>query len=72
MKNLSSNIKKLRTRDGKSQAELAQEIGCTTKLISDWEQGRRQPSLEKLLKLVDIFDVTLDQLVKHRLELALV
>jgi DNA-binding transcriptional regulator YiaG len=47
-------IKHYRKLLGLSQHKLAVEIGVTTSTVSNWEQGRREPSplALKLLKLM--------------------
>lgn len=36
-------IKDFRTRNGLTQAGLAEILGCPKKTVQDWEQGRSQP-----------------------------
>jgi putative transcriptional regulator len=47
-------IKKLRHREGVSQAVLAQHLNVDTKLVGEWERGEKEPSGPslKLLALV--------------------
>ena len=42
-----------RHRAGMSQVELANRAGLTQSVISDYERGRRQPSLPTLMSLID-------------------
>jgi putative transcriptional regulator len=37
------DVKAIRRRIGKSQAEFARLIGVSVNALQDWEQGRRQP-----------------------------
>jgi len=37
------NVKKVRKRLGKSQAEFARMIGVSVATLQNWEQGRRRP-----------------------------
>ncbi len=57
------NLKMLRSAKGMSQCELAKVIHTTLKTISHWETGYSEPSIQQLIMLADIFDVTLDDLV---------
>ena len=50
--------------------ELALEIGLTAHgHISDVDTGKKNPSLDFVLKVADIFDVSLDRLLRDELEL---
>ena len=61
--NLGERICKLRTQKQLSQEELAQALGVSRQSISKWETGGAVPELEKLVRLSQVFGVTLDQLV---------
>jgi transcriptional regulator with XRE-family HTH domain len=56
-------IKKLRKTKGLSQQELANILGVHPKHISRYENHSSNPSLDVLLKLRDLFHVSLDYLV---------
>lgn len=45
-----------------NKADLAKAIGVSSGNISDWANGRSQPSVEKLIKIADYFNVSLDYL----------
>ena len=59
------NLNRFRKQKKLSQKELAGklEVGVTT--ISNWETGVSQPSIEHLLKLSQILEVTVDQLIEN-------
>ena len=52
----------LRMQAGISQKKLASDLQMSTGNLCDWEKGRTQPDVEKLIKLADYFDVSLDEL----------
>ena len=58
----SSRLKELRLQHGISQEELAEQIGIKRNSYSDWENGKCKPSYEKLEKIADFFEISLDWL----------
>ena len=60
---LSENLKLLRRQTGIGQAKLAEMIGISPKTVSHWETGYTEPSVDELIKLADVFDVSIDELV---------
>lgn len=61
--NLSTRLKLLRTSLTMSQKLLGKEIGLSMQAINDIEHGRRSTTAEKLTKLADYFDVSVDYLL---------
>lgn len=61
---LGENIARLRTQKDWSQGDLADALGISRQSISKWETDTSVPELEKLIKLSELFGVTLDQLVR--------
>jgi len=66
--NLSKNLKFLRTSRNITQAELCEQLGVQRSMISAYEDGRSEPKLSTLVKLSEIFHVTVDELVSRDLE----
>ena len=62
--NMGEKIFNLRKERGISQEALAELLGTTRQAVSKWENGRGYPETEKMLKLSEIFGVTLDYLLK--------
>ena len=60
---LGNNIYRLRTARNMSQGDLADALGVSRQSISKWETDGAVPELDKLIKLSNIFGVTLDELV---------
>lgn len=56
-------IRELRKGAGLKQAELAKKLGVSTSAVGMYENNRRIPSREILLRLSEIFDVTTDYLL---------
>ncbi|MCK5761840.1 MAG: helix-turn-helix domain-containing protein [Candidatus Izimaplasma sp.] len=59
-------IKILRMRKGLTQGELAAYLNVTDKAVSKWESGKGLPEIETLLNLADIFNVTVDDLLRAK------
>ena len=62
--NLGETIYKLRTKKQLSQGDLAEMLEVSRQSISKWENNSAVPELEKLIRLSEIFEVSLDELVK--------
>ena len=62
--NLHETIYQLRTARNMSQLELAEALDVSRQSISKWETGTAVPELDKLVKLSDVFGITLDELVR--------
>lgn len=63
MSKLAENIKMYRTSMKLSQNTLAKKLGTTLQTISHWETSYTEPSIEQLIALANIFEVTIDELV---------
>lgn len=61
---LGQRICQYRTRQGMSQLELAERLEVSRQSISKWETDASVPELEKLVKMCEVFEVTLDELVR--------
>lgn len=60
---LSDNIRKYRKLSNMSQDELAEKLNVTRQSISLWENGQTQPSLENIVALAKLFEVSTDELL---------
>lgn len=65
---LGNRIKELRTEYNLTQAELAAKVGVSKATITAYESDLRQPSYEVLIKLANIFKVSIDSLILNRSE----
>lgn len=59
-------FKQLRLRDHLSQQELADKLGIAKSTVSMYENGRREPDLETLEQIADLFNVDMDYLVGRK------
>ena len=60
---LGERIYKLRTEKEMSQGDLADALEVSRQSISKWETNGSVPDLDKLVKLSEIFNVSLDELI---------
>lgn len=60
---IGSKIKQLRTNKNLTQDQLANRLSVTKSVISAYENGLRFPSLEVLIQLSYVFNVTTDYLL---------
>lgn len=58
-------ILSLRTRSGLSQEALADKLMVSRQAVSKWESGVTLPETDKLVVLSNMFDVSLDYLLKE-------
>ncbi len=59
---LSQNLKNIRLKNRYSQEYVAAQLGVTNQTISNWEKGKRTPDINSLVKLANIYGVTVDTL----------
>lgn len=60
---LSQRINQLRNTHGWSQVELAKQLNVAKQTVSNWENDNIQPSVEMVIKLARIFNVSTDYLL---------
>lgn len=57
---LPDNIKKYRKENNMSQDELAEKLGVSRQSVSLWETGQTQPTIDNIVALSKIFNVSSD------------
>lgn len=57
-------MQKLRKERGMSQENLAEIIGVSRQSVSKWESGQSYPEMDKMIALSELFNVSIDELVK--------
>lgn len=63
---LGKRIKELRNKARFTQSELAERLGVTKSTIAAYENDSRQPSYEVLIKMGQVFSVSIDSLLLDR------
>ena len=61
---LSRNLREMREKKGLTQKDLADRLSLSDKTISKWETERSIPDVFTLLKIAELFDCTLDDLLR--------
>ncbi|MBS4207070.1 helix-turn-helix transcriptional regulator [Bacillus sp. FJAT-50079] len=67
--NFAEKLKKERKEKGWSQEELAEKLFVSRQSVSKWENGQNYPSIEIIINISDLFDVTIDELLRSDEEL---
>lgn len=62
---LGEKLKQNRTAAGLKQEDLAQKIGVSRQTVSSWENNRSYPDIASLLKLSDLYGLSLDEMLKE-------
>lgn len=62
-------LKSERKNKGWSQEELAEKLFVSRQSVSKWENGQNYPSIEIIIKVSDLFGVTIDELLRSDQEL---
>lgn len=63
--NIAANLRHLRTRRRLSQEEVAEQVDVTRQAVAKWENGDSLPDILKCEALADLFDVSLNELVRY-------
>ncbi len=64
-----TRLKQLRAEKNLAAKDLAAKLNMSTNMIYEWEHGRCSPSIESLLKLSSIFEVSIDYILCNSDEL---
>ncbi len=61
-------LQTLRKSNGYTQEKMAEEIEVSTRYIGDIEQDRAKPSYEILIKICNLYNISLDQIFSKYLK----
>lgn len=61
------NLLHLRAANNMTQEQLAVCIGVSRQSVAKWESGKAYPEMDKLIKLAETFECTIDDLVRANL-----
>lgn len=62
---LGEKIKKYRENKNMTQVEIAEALGIKPATVSKYESGALEPNVESLRKLAELFDISVDELIKE-------
>lgn len=66
---LANSLKTARVNKGLNQQEVADALGISRQAISKWENNKTYPDIDNLVLLSELYEVSLDDLVKEQREL---
>jgi transcriptional regulator with XRE-family HTH domain len=69
MKRFGEKLRALRQRRGFTMRRLGDLVGVRDSYISQLETGDKLPNVAMLIKIADVFQVSLDQLARDELDL---
>ncbi len=61
-------LKRILEERGIKQSQLAKKLGVSTVSLSNWSTGKSLPSLETVVRICQILDVKIDDLVQIKIE----
>ena len=63
---IGSNIRRLREEKGFTQEKIADCLEVSYQAVSSWERDEYKPDVDKLLRLAEVFDVSLSAIVEEK------
>ena len=60
-----NNLKFFRKKNGYTQEQIAEKIGVSRQAVAKWERGEALPDIENVIALADVYEVTVDSLVRN-------
>lgn len=61
--NFATNLKRERTNRGITQHELAMGVHVAQNTVSDWEQCKSYPSIDKIYDVANFFKISVNTLI---------
>ena len=65
---IGAKLKGARNDAGLTQEQIAEALGVSRQTVSNWENGRTYPDIISVIKMSDIYNISLDLLLKEREE----
>ena len=64
---IGSNIRSFREEHKLTQEQVADRIGVTFQAVSSWERDEYRPDTDKLIRLAELFDISVSALVEDKI-----
>lgn len=62
---IGGKLRAARTKAGMTQEQVAEALGVSRQTVSNWENSRTYPDIVSVVKMSDLYDVSLDVLLKE-------
>ena len=62
---IGSKIKNARNKAGFTQEQTAESLGVSRQTISNWENGKTYPDIVSVVRMSELYDISLDHLLKE-------
>ncbi|MCM1165807.1 MAG: helix-turn-helix domain-containing protein [Lachnospiraceae bacterium] len=66
---IGNRLKTARNERGLTQEQVAEELGVSRQSVSNWENNRSYPDVVSVIKMSDLYSVSLDELLKGDLNM---
>ena len=66
MKSFGNRLAELRRERNMTQYDIADRLNITAQAVSKWENDLTSPDIDTLIALSDIFDISVDELLKKK------
>jgi len=63
--NIGAKIKAARAAANITQEQAAEQLGVTRQTVSNWENGKTYPDIISVIKMSDLYSISLDRLLKE-------
>ena len=58
------NLREMRVKAGKSVLDVQKALGVSDAAVYYWENGTTKPTVEKLIKLAELYGCSIDELLR--------
>ena len=60
-----NNLKVYRKQRDLTQEQIAEKLGVSRQAVAKWERGDSLPSIENVIALADLYEISVDSLVRN-------
>ncbi|WP_125570696.1 helix-turn-helix transcriptional regulator [Lacticaseibacillus songhuajiangensis] len=61
---IGEQLRKARTDAGMSQEQLAEIMAVSRQTVSNWENSRSYPDIERVMRMADLYHLSLDKMLR--------